>query len=74
MDRTICYKAKMMILRENMGDWNMKFARLCDYVEVIQQINPDSSVRVRMDRGTVAGKNLFVYFYVCLDALKKGWK
>ncbi|KAK6791841.1 hypothetical protein RDI58_010922 [Solanum bulbocastanum] len=27
-----------------------------------------------MDRETVPRKNLFVYFYVCLDALKKGWK
>ncbi|WMV26829.1 hypothetical protein MTR67_020214 [Solanum verrucosum] len=72
--RTICYKAKMMILRENMGDWNMEFARLCDYAEVIKQTNPGSSVWVRMDRETVPGKNLFVYFYVCLDALKKGWK
>ncbi|KAK6776159.1 hypothetical protein RDI58_027160 [Solanum bulbocastanum] len=72
--KTICYKAKMMILRENMGDWNMEFARLCDYAEVIKQTNPGSSVWVRMDKETVPGKNLFVYFYVCLDALKKGWK
>ncbi|WMV34745.1 hypothetical protein MTR67_028130 [Solanum verrucosum] len=63
----------MMILRENMGDWNMKFARLCDYAEVIKQTNSSSSVWVRMDRETVQGKNLFVYFYVCLDALKKRW-
>ncbi|WMV25820.1 hypothetical protein MTR67_019205 [Solanum verrucosum] len=72
--RRICYKAKMMILRENMGDWNMEFSRLCDYTEVIKQTNPGSSVWVRMDREIVPGKNLFVYFYVCLDALKKGWK
>ncbi|KAK4344870.1 hypothetical protein RND71_035046 [Anisodus tanguticus] len=25
-----------------------------------------------MDRESVLGKNLFVYFYMCLDALKKG--
>ncbi|WMV29390.1 hypothetical protein MTR67_022775 [Solanum verrucosum] len=42
--RTICYKAKMMILRETMGDWNMEFARLCDYAKVIKQTNPGSSV------------------------------
>ncbi|XP_049390426.1 uncharacterized protein LOC125854873 [Solanum stenotomum] len=72
--RTICYKANMMILRENMSDWNMEFARLCDYAEVIKQTDPGSSVWERMDRETVPGKNLFVYFYVCLDALKKGWK
>ena len=44
MGRTICYKAKMMILRENMGDWNMKFERLFDYAEVIKQTYPDNFV------------------------------
>ncbi|WMV19992.1 hypothetical protein MTR67_013377 [Solanum verrucosum] len=34
----------MMILRETMGDWNMEFARLCDYAEVIKQTNHGSSV------------------------------
>ena len=52
----------------------MEFASLCDYAEVIKQTNPGSSVWVSMDRKTVPGKNLFVYFYVCLDALKKEWK
>ena len=61
-----------MILTENMGDWNMKLARLCDYVKVIEQTNPGSSVWIRMDRESVTTKNLFVCFYVCLDALKRG--
>ncbi|XP_059309604.1 uncharacterized protein LOC132060643 isoform X1 [Lycium ferocissimum] len=63
----------MQILRESMGDWNLEFARLCDYSDMIKQTNPGSSVWVRMDRESCPGKNLFVYFYVCLDALKKGW-
>ncbi|KAK6777528.1 hypothetical protein RDI58_024245 [Solanum bulbocastanum] len=45
-----------------------------DRDSVIKQTNPGSSIWVRMDRETVPRKNLFVYFYVCLDALKKGWK
>ncbi|XP_060176199.1 uncharacterized protein LOC132606640 [Lycium barbarum] len=71
--RTICYRAKMQILRESIGDWNLEFARLCDYADMIKQTNPGSSVWVRMDRESCPGKNLFVYFYVCLDALKKEW-
>ncbi|XP_060195051.1 uncharacterized protein LOC132624261 [Lycium barbarum] len=73
--RTICYRAKMKILKESMSDWNSEFARLCDYADIIKQTNPGSSAWVRMDRESCPGKNLFVYFYVCLDALKKdGWK
>ena len=64
----------MMILRENMGEWNMEFTRLCDYAEVTKQTNHGSCVWVKMDREIVPGKNLIVYFYVCLDAMKKGWK
>lgn len=26
-----------------------------------------------MDRKPILGKNLFVYFYMCLDVLEKGW-
>ncbi|XP_070025808.1 uncharacterized protein [Nicotiana sylvestris] len=50
----------------------MEFARLCDYADMIKQTNPGSSCWVRMDSETKPGKNLFVYFYVCFDALKKG--
>jgi len=71
--KTICYRAKLRVLRESMGDWNMEFARLCDYADMIKQTNPGSSCWVRMDSETEPGKNLFVYFYVCFDALKKGW-
>ncbi|XP_047270278.1 uncharacterized protein LOC124899435 [Capsicum annuum] len=56
-----------------MGDCNLKFARLRDYGEMIKQTNPGSSFWLRMDSETGPGKNLFVYFYVCLDTLKKGW-
>ncbi|XP_060211985.1 uncharacterized protein LOC132639565 [Lycium barbarum] len=44
----------------------------CRYSESLWT-NPGSSVWVRMDRESCPGKNLFVYFYICLDALKKGW-
>ncbi|XP_019236917.1 PREDICTED: uncharacterized protein LOC109217142 [Nicotiana attenuata] len=43
--RTICYRAKCMVLKQFMG----------------------------IDKDTKPGKNLFVFFYVCFDALKRGW-
>ena len=71
--KTLCYKAKQKIMREDMGDWNLEFARLCDYANVIKQTNPGSSCWVKIDKETEPGKNLFVYFYVCFHAFKQGW-
>jgi len=56
-----------------MGDWKMEFARLCDYADMIKQTNPGSSCWVRTNMESTPGKNMFVYFYVCFDALKRGW-
>ncbi|WMV54943.1 hypothetical protein MTR67_048328 [Solanum verrucosum] len=71
IERTLCYRAKLMILKEFMGDWKMEFARLCDYADMIKQTNPGSSCWVRTDMESTPGKNMFVYFYVCFDALKR---
>ena len=48
--RTLCYIAKLMILKEFMGDWKMEFAKLCDYANMIKQTNLGSSCWVRKDR------------------------
>ncbi|KAG5603423.1 hypothetical protein H5410_034793 [Solanum commersonii] len=34
-------RAKLMILKEFMGDWKMELARLCDYADMIKLTNPD---------------------------------
>ncbi|KAG5610990.1 hypothetical protein H5410_022271 [Solanum commersonii] len=47
--------------------------KLCDYADIIKKTNPGSSCWVRTDKDTIPGKTLFVYFYVCFDALKRGW-
>ena len=51
----------------------MEFSRLCDYADMIKHTNPGTSCWVRTDRESQPGKTLFVYFYVCFDALKRGW-
>ncbi|WMV59314.1 hypothetical protein MTR67_052699 [Solanum verrucosum] len=71
--KTFCYRAKQRIMKEDMGDWNVEFARLCDYADMIKQTNPGSSCWVKIDKETEPGKNLFVYFYVCFHAFKQGW-
>ena len=71
--KTLCYRAKQKIMWEDMGDWNLEFARLCDYADVIKQTNPGSSCWVKIDKETEPGKNLFVYFYVFFHTFKQGW-
>ncbi|MCD9645263.1 hypothetical protein HAX54_034089 [Datura stramonium] len=70
--RTICHRAKQIAMKDYMGDWSLKFARLCDYADQIKETNPGSSCWVRTDRESEPGKYLFVYFYVCFDALRRG--
>ncbi|WMV44939.1 hypothetical protein MTR67_038324 [Solanum verrucosum] len=60
-------------MKEDIGDWKLEFARLCDYADMIKQINPGSSCWVKIDKKTELGKNHFVYFYVCFHAFKQGW-
>ncbi|KAM3270844.1 hypothetical protein P3S67_029046 [Capsicum chacoense] len=71
--KTICYRAKHIIMRENMGDWKLEFARLCDYADMIKRTNPGSSCWIKINKETKPGKNLFVYFYVFFHAFKQGW-
>ena len=71
--RTICHRAKKRIIKEFLGDWKMEFSRLCDYADMIKHTNPGTSCWVRTDRESRPGKTLFVYFFVCFDALKRGW-
>ncbi|XP_019237197.1 PREDICTED: uncharacterized protein LOC109217413 [Nicotiana attenuata] len=56
-----------------MGDWKLEFSRLCDYADIIKQTILGSSCWVKIHKETDPGKNLFVYFYVCFEAFKKGW-
>ncbi|KAM3290891.1 hypothetical protein P3S67_019180 [Capsicum chacoense] len=71
--KIVCSRAKHRIIKEFLGDWKMEFSRLCDYADMIKHTNPDSSCWVRIDRESQLGKNLFAYFYLYFDALKRGW-
>lgn len=71
--KNICYRAKQIVMRENMGDWKLEFVRLCDYADMIKTTNPGSSCWIKIDKETEPRKNLLVYFYVCFHAFKQGW-
>lgn len=70
----MCGRARKRIIEESMGNCNEKFSRFADYTEMIKMTNPGSSCWLRIDKENEPGKNLFGYFYVCFDALKRGWK
>ena len=56
-----------------MGFWNLKYARLCDYADVIKQPNLGSSCWVKIIKKTESRKNFFVYIYLCFHVFKQGW-
>lgn len=64
--------AKQIVMRENMGDWKLEFAILCDYADMIKITNPGTSCWIKIDKETEPWKNIFVYFYVCFHAFKQG--
>ncbi|KAG5578054.1 hypothetical protein H5410_058188 [Solanum commersonii] len=42
--KILCNKAKQRIMKEDMGDWKVEFARLCDYADMIKQTNHEALV------------------------------
>ncbi|XP_065878297.1 uncharacterized protein [Euphorbia lathyris] len=71
--RTICRKAKLNIMKDYMGDYVKEFARLYDYRDEILRSNPGSTCVVLVDSKEIPVKLFFRGFYVCFDALKKGF-
>ena len=71
--KTLCYRAKQKIMREDMGDWNLEFARLCDYADVIKQTNPRNSCWVKIDRKLNQGRTfLCIFMYAFMHLSKDG--
>ncbi|WMV10365.1 hypothetical protein MTR67_003750 [Solanum verrucosum] len=54
-------EAKQRIMKEDIGDWNVEFARLCDYADMIKQTNPGSSCWVRTQSSQQS--------FVCADTI-----
>ncbi|KAF3667602.1 putative (+)-neomenthol dehydrogenase-like [Capsicum annuum] len=74
VSKTTCRKAKIKIMNEHFGDFVEEFSRLYDYVEQLRTTNPGTTVFISTSKNAVLEKEVFMGIYICLGALKSGWK
>ncbi|MBA0606985.1 hypothetical protein Godav_019356, partial [Gossypium davidsonii] len=51
-----------------------EFAMLWDYADELRLNNPGSAIKMAVNRVTPKSPPHFKRFYVCFEALKRGWK
>lgn len=69
-------RAKQMARERVIGDYTKQYAQLRDYLIELQKQNPDTTVRIDLERPndpTVLERK-FKRVYICLGALKEGFK
>ncbi|MBA0671232.1 hypothetical protein Goklo_024534 [Gossypium klotzschianum] len=69
-----CRKAKKMIKDKLAGNFLQEFAMLWDYANELRLKNPGSTIKIAVNRVTPHSPTNFKRFYVCFEALKRGWK
>ncbi|MBA0879617.1 hypothetical protein Goshw_009490 [Gossypium schwendimanii] len=63
------------MVKDNLaGNFVKEFAMLCDYADELRLKNPRSTIKMAVNRVTPKSPPHFKRFYVCFEALKKGWK
>ena len=70
-------RAKMLAKQKVIGDYTKSYSQLRDYLIELQNQNPDTTVRIDLERPPDPIKVLerkFRRVYVCLGALKEGFK
>ncbi|KAJ0592089.1 putative MULE transposase domain-containing protein [Helianthus annuus] len=70
------YRAKIKAKKQVQGDYVTQYARLRDYVNELLNRNPGSTVKIEVEpvRNPKSRKRIFKRIYVCLGALKQGFK
>ena len=69
------YRAKAKATMKVKGDYTQQYAILRDYVLELQRTNPDTTVKLDVERGDPSEPTRqFRRIYICLGALKKGFK
>ncbi|GER34746.1 MuDR family transposase, partial [Striga asiatica] len=63
---------KLKAIADQKGEPHFQYALLWDYCEEIRKTNPGSTVV--LDTNQCNGENIFQRFYICLNALKQGFK
>ncbi|MBA0757839.1 hypothetical protein Gotri_020900 [Gossypium trilobum] len=51
-----------------------EFSMLWDYADELRLQNPGNTIKMVVNRGTPKSPPHFKRFYVCFEALKRGWK
>ncbi|GKB38186.1 mutator type transposase, partial [Tanacetum coccineum] len=70
------YRAKAKASMKVLGDFTEQYALLRDYVLELQRTNPDTTVKLDVERSFNPSEptRQFRRIYICLGALKKGFK
>ncbi|KAK8609691.1 hypothetical protein V6N13_093107 [Hibiscus sabdariffa] len=69
-----CRRAKSLVTSRLAGSCKEEFALLWDYADELRTKNPGSTIKMAVNRVSDISSPHFKRFYVCFDALKRGWK
>ncbi|KAK3212642.1 hypothetical protein Dsin_017348 [Dipteronia sinensis] len=68
------YRAKSVAREMIQGSVKEQYSKLWEYCAKIKRMNPDSSVIIKCSTSASGANPRFQRLYICLGALKKGWK
>ncbi|XP_071699784.1 uncharacterized protein [Rutidosis leptorrhynchoides] len=69
------YHALKIATKVMQGDYQSRYGKLRDYILELQRSNPGTTVKLDVEPGNLKSKTrVFKRIYVCLGALKKGFK
>ncbi|KAK5785936.1 hypothetical protein PVK06_040558 [Gossypium arboreum] len=68
-----CYKEKKIVKEKMVGNHKKEFGLLWDYVHELRSKMPGSSIKMVVQRVTANSIPHFKRYYVCFNALKRGW-
>ena len=71
---TRCKRARKLVNEKLVGNYKEEFALLREYGDELLDKNHGSTMKLSVDRVTPNSPLHFKRFYVCFDALRKGWK
>ncbi|XP_017635007.1 uncharacterized protein LOC108477073 [Gossypium arboreum] len=69
-----CYRAKKIVNEKMAGNHKEEFGLLWDYAHELRSKMPGSIIKMAVHRVTANSLPHFKRYYVCFDALKRGWK
>ncbi|MBA0816210.1 hypothetical protein Gohar_000899 [Gossypium harknessii] len=63
------------MVKDNLaGNFVQEFAMLWDYADELKLKNPESIIKMTVNIATLESPTHFKRFYVCFEALTRGWK